>query len=165
MRSLGAMIELSVASSGNCHWTADVAISPTAYSTAIAPPDFPAAKKREMLMTTIRKIAFIGTAAMALAAASPAFAAEAKIKIIAENDKLQVMDVVQNPGDTGAMESRLGVVVHWITGGTVERSFADGSKQVMTRKDGETTLINEKRPYGVKNIGKTVTHLIEIKLK
>ena len=46
-----------------------------------------------------------------MAAASPAFAAEAKIKIIAENDKLQVMDVVQNPGDTGAMESRLGVVV------------------------------------------------------
>jgi hypothetical protein len=113
-----------------------------------------------------RTVLFGGAAvALALVACGPALGAEAVQKVIAESQKLQVIDVVQQPGDTGAMADRQGQVIHWITGGTVERTFADGSKQVMTRKDGETIIITEKRPYAVKNIGKTVTHLIEVKLK
>ncbi len=110
-------------------------------------------------MIHVSRIALLGAAALAFGA-SPLLAAEATTKVIAENVKLQVIDVLQKPGDTGPMESRLGLVVHWVTGGKVERTYADGTKEVMTRKNGETALITEKRPYAVKNIGTTTTHLI-----
>src|SRR5215471_3675152 len=86
-------------------------------------------------------------------------------KVIAENEKLRVLDVVDKPGDVSAPTVRQGRVVHWITGGKLERTYADGTKEVLTRKGGETTLITEKRPYSVKNIGQTSVHLIEVELK
>lgn len=86
-------------------------------------------------------------------------------KTIAENDKLVVIDVVDKPGDVAPSMTREGWVVHWLTGGKIERTYADGSKEVITRKGGETMLITEKRAYSVKNIGTTSVHLIEIKLK
>jgi hypothetical protein len=100
--------------------------------------------------------------AQAMSMAGPGMATQ---KVIAENEKLQVIDVVQPPGTVGAMASRTGLVVHWITGGTAERTYADGSKDVVVRKTGETAIITEKRPFSVKNVGKTITHLIEVKLK
>ncbi|HET7084682.1 MAG TPA: hypothetical protein VFI23_07930 [Rhizomicrobium sp.] len=94
--------------------------------------------------------------------ATPVFAAEAVPKTLAESDKLTVLDVVEKPGDTGPMATRLGQVIHVISGGTFERTFADGTKQTVQRKDGETALIKEKRPYSVRNAGTTTIHLIEI---
>ena len=101
---------------------------------------------------------FVGTA-------NPAKASEPMSKVLAENEKLQVLDVVDRPGDVSPAIVRQGRVVHWITGGKLERTYADGSKEVLTRKGGETTLITEKRPYSVKNIGTTSVHLIEVELK
>ena len=50
-----------------------------------------------------------------------------------------------------------------ISGGTFERTFADGTKQTVTRKSGETALVTEKRAYGVRNAGTATTiHLIEV---
>ncbi len=118
-------------------------------------------------MTYTSRIVLYCASAMAFAVAgsSPLLAAEATQKVLAENEKLKVIDVMQKPGDTGPMASRLGLVVHWVSGGTVERTYADGTKEVMNRKSGETALITEKRPYSVKNVGKTTTHLIEVQLK
>jgi hypothetical protein len=94
--------------------------------------------------------------------ATPLFAAEATQKTLAESDKLTVIDVVEKPGDTGAMGTRLGQVIYVISGGTFERTFADGTKQTVKRKDGETALITEKRAYSVRNAGTTTIHLIEV---
>jgi hypothetical protein len=94
--------------------------------------------------------------------ATPLFAAEATQKTLAKSDKLTVIDVVEKPGDTGAMATRLGQVIYVISGGTFERTFADGTKQTVTRKDGETALITEKRGYSVRNAGTTTIHLIEV---
>ena len=87
------------------------------------------------------------------------------LKVLAENEKLQVIDVVYQPGDTGAASSKDGLVVYHLSNGTIERSFADGSKKVVTYKTGETTIIAEKRPYSTKNIGKTAVHEIVFQLK
>lgn len=118
-------------------------------------------------MSNTPRIALFCASAMtfAVVGSSSLFAAEATQKVIAENEKLQVIDVVQKPGDTGPMASRLGLVVHWVTGGKVERTYDDGTKEVMNRKSGETALITEKRKYSVKNVGTTTTHLIEVQLK
>lgn len=86
-------------------------------------------------------------------------------KTLAENEKMLVRDVVYKPGDTGPMQSRDGMVIYHITNSTVERTFADGSKQVVTPKAGEAEIINEKRPYSTKNIGKNTNHLIAVSQK
>jgi len=87
------------------------------------------------------------------------------LKVLAENEKLQVIDVVYHPGDTGAASSKDGLVVYHLSAGTIERSYADGSKKVVNYKAGETMIIDEKRSYSTKNIGKTVVHEIVFQLK
>jgi hypothetical protein len=86
-------------------------------------------------------------------------------KVIAENDKMQVSDVVIKPGEGGAMRSREGLFTYAITGGSLERTYADGTKEVVTRKSGESFLNKEKRAYSTKNVGKTTIHLISVQLK
>ncbi len=87
------------------------------------------------------------------------------LTVLAENEKLQVINVVYQPGDTGAASSKDGLVVYHLSAGTIERSYADGSKKVVTYKAGQTTIIDEKRPYSTKNIGKTAVHEIVVQLK
>jgi beta-alanine degradation protein BauB len=87
------------------------------------------------------------------------------LTVLAENEKLLVIDVVYQPGDTGAASSKDGLVVYHLSGGTIERTYADGSKKVVTYKAGQTTIIAEKRPYSTKNIGKTAIHEIVVQLK
>ena len=88
-----------------------------------------------------------------------------KATVLAENEKLQVIDVVYQPGDIGAASSKDGLVVYHLSSGTIERSYADGSKQIMTYKVGQTMVIAEKRPYSTKNIGTTSVHEIVVQLK
>ncbi len=86
-------------------------------------------------------------------------------KVIAENEKLQVSDVVIKPGEGGAMRSREGLFTYSISGGSLERTYGDGTKEVVKRKTGESFLNREKRPYSTKNVGKTTIHLIAVQLK
>jgi hypothetical protein len=90
---------------------------------------------------------------------------EPTIKVIAENDKLQVVDIVDKPGDVSPPSVRAGRVSHWLTPARLQRTFADGTKDVIVHKSGETTLNTEKRPYSVKNIGTTSVHLIQVVVK
>ena len=86
-------------------------------------------------------------------------------KVIAENEKLIVTDTVTRPGEGTAMQSREGWVYIYVSGGKVERTYADGSKKVVPRKSGQVVLNNEKRPYSTKNIGTTTVHIIVVHLK
>jgi hypothetical protein len=104
----------------------------------------------------------VSATAFAVAGSSPLLAAEATQKVLAENDKIQIIDVVEHPGDTGAMELRLGNAFYVVNGGTFERTFADGTKEVTPRKSGDAVIVKEKRPYSVKNVGTTTIHLIEV---
>ena len=87
------------------------------------------------------------------------------IKTVFENDKIAVMDNLLKPGEESASANRTGLIVYYLSGGTYERIFADGSKQTMTSKPGQSFLNPEKRPYAVTNTGKTALHVITIKLK
>jgi hypothetical protein len=132
-------------------------------------------------MTNIpRTILFcVSAMALALAFSDPAFAqgmamdkggamktaGQSTIKTIAENEKLIVTDGVTRPGEVTPMQSREGWVYHYVIGGKVERTFADGSKDIVIRKTGETLIVTEKRPYSAKNIGTTTVHSIVVHLK
>jgi hypothetical protein len=109
--------------------------------------------------------AFAQSMAMEKGGAVQKTAHQRTLTVLAENEKLLVSDVVYQPGDTGAASSKDGLVVYHLSGGTIERTYADGSKQIVTYKAGQTTIIAEKRPYSTKNIGKTAIHEIVVQLK
>lgn len=108
------------------------------------------------------RIALLGASIAGLALATPVFAAEPTVKVLTENDTMQVLDVIEKPGDVGAMAKRTGTVIYVMSGGTFERTYADGTKETLPRKSGDAAIITEKRAYSVKNIGTTTIHLIEV---
>lgn len=104
---------------------------------------------------------------LALIAFSPA-SAQPKSgvnKTVFENDKIIVMDAVIKPGQSLPSADRSGMIYYYISGGKVERTFADGTKETVTRKTGQAMVNTEKRPYAVENTGTTTAHVIAIKLK
>lgn len=121
------------------------------------------------------RVAFIlaSSAVISMVASSPLHAAgkshanagEATQKLIAESSKMRVYDIVERPGQTGPKMSRLGQFIYTFDGGTIERTFADGSKVVIHRKAGESYIVDEKRPYSVRNVGDTTIHIIAVEPK
>src|ERR1700712_3269329 len=81
--------------------------------------------------------AFAQSMAMEKSGAAQA-AHQRTLTVLAENEKLQVIDVVYQPGDAGAASSKDGLVVYHLSSGTIERSYADGSKKVVIYKAGQT---------------------------
>jgi len=67
-------------------------------------------------------------------------------KVLAENDKFQIVEIIEQPGDTGPVAVRFGHGVYLMSGGTFERTFADGTKQTTARKTGEAMIISENAP-------------------
>jgi hypothetical protein len=106
-------------------------------------------------------------ASLALIVPSPAGAQPkpGMTKTVFENDKITVVDNVLKPGEESPSQDRGGLILYYISGGTVERTFADGKKETITRKTGQALVNPEKRPYAVTNTGKTTLHVITIKLK
>jgi hypothetical protein len=86
-------------------------------------------------------------------------------KTVYENDKIAIMDNILKPGDTSPSADRAGMFYYYIQGGTVERTFADGTKETVVRKTGQALQNPEKRPYAVENTGKNTVRVISIKLK
>jgi hypothetical protein len=104
---------------------------------------------------------------LALIAFSPASAQpkQGVSKTVFENDKVIVMDSVIKPGEGLPSADRSGAIYYYLSGSKVERTFADGTKETVTRKTGQALVNTEKRPYSVVNTGTTTAHVISIKLK
>jgi hypothetical protein len=94
-----------------------------------------------------------------------AVAGEVMVKEIEQNDKLRVYEATFKPGDVLKSAKRPMQVIHVIKGGTLERTYTDGTKETVQWKTGDTRIISEERPFGVKNIGKGVVHLLVIASK
>jgi hypothetical protein len=130
-------------------------------------------KKSSSLLAALLVPAF----AIALASAAPALAQDSKpaasapktgtvtIKEIDKNDKFRVYEAISHPGDMSPSALRSARVVHAIKGGTLERTFADGKKETVQWKTGDTKIISETQPYSVKNVGKTTVHLLVVESK
>ncbi len=86
-------------------------------------------------------------------------------KTLSENAKLAVFDMVAKPGETSPIQARPMRVVYIISGGTFERTFADGKKEVIEEKAGETKILDVPKPYALKNIGKTTIHGVIVSMK
>ena len=106
-------------------------------------------------------------ASLALVVSSPVVAQPkaGTSKTVFENDKVTVLDTIIKPGEGLPSANRGGVIIYYLSGGKVERTFADGTKETVTRKTGQALVNSEKRPYAVENTGTTTLHTIAITLK
>lgn len=118
-------------------------------------------------MKALKAVSAIVSASFILAALSPAGAQpkQGTSKTVFENDKVAILDSVMKPGEGLPSADRSGLIIYYVSGGKIERIFADGSKETITRKSGQAMANTEKRPYAVENTGTTTTHVVAIKLK
>ena len=83
----------------------------------------------------------------------PAVVASNVFKVLNENDKVRVLDVVSKPGDVAKMHSHPDHVVYVVTGGRA--SFTSGDKtQEMELKTGSVNFFDAQENE-MKNIGNT----------
>jgi quercetin dioxygenase-like cupin family protein len=90
---------------------------------------------------------------------------EGTINEIGQNDKVRVIEVTYQPGEGSASAKRPMRVVYCLKGGTLERTYADGTKETAEWKAGDTKIISEPRPYALKNVGKSVIHYLVVFVK
>jgi hypothetical protein len=99
---------------------------------------------------------------------APAFAQPAP-KTLAENDKATVTETTLAAGATAKIGAPQGPFFarYYLSSGTLEYTYADGTKETITRKAGTAVIISatDKRPASIKNIGKTALHLITVGVK
>jgi len=112
---------------------------------------------------------WVSSLALALTLSAPTFAQD-KPKVLAENNKVVVTEA--NPLAVGATITPAApqgplFVRYYLSGGTLEYTYADGTKENITRKAGTAVIISstDKRPTSVKNIGKTALRSIVVNVK
>lgn len=89
-----------------------------------------------------------------------------KTKALLENDKVKAYELTYAPGaeNTGVASSAVRIV-RVLKGGTLLRSFADGRKEKVVWKTGETKQLDPVQAYTAKNIGKSEVKLYVVLLK
>jgi hypothetical protein len=93
-------------------------------------------------------------------------APKAVIKVLTENDKLRAFETTFAPGaQNTAVPSTATRVVRALSGGTLERTYADGKKEKVVYKTGEVRINNPSPAYTVKNVGKTEVKLYVVQVK
>ncbi len=88
------------------------------------------------------------------------------MKVLKENDKVRAYEVVFKPGaENTAIPSTSVRVVRALSGGKIQRTYADGKKEDVVYKNGDVR-INEVSPaYTAKNVGKTEIRLYVVQIK
>ncbi len=93
----------------------------------------------------------------------PLMAASNVYKLLNENDKVRVLEVVFKPGDVAKMHHHPDHVVYALNGGKL--SFLSGGKtQEMEIKEGSVIFL-EAQDHEAKNVGNTTVDLIVMELK
>jgi hypothetical protein len=80
---------------------------------------------------------------------------EATLKVFVDNDKVRVFEIRFKPGDQGANVARPARVLRVLKGGTLMRTFADGTSDKRAYKTGEVVFEESAQPFVPKNVGKS----------
>lgn len=93
-------------------------------------------------------------------------AAKASMKVLQENDKVRAYETTLAPGaQNTAVPSSATRVLRVLSGGTIERTHADGKKEKVQYKTGDVRILNPSPAYTAKNIGKTEVKLYIVQVK
>ena len=113
------------------------------------------------------RLAYRGLA-LSLMLSAPAIAQTAP-KTLAENNKATVSESTLAVGETATIGAPQGAFLsrYYLSGGTLEYTYADGKKETVTRKAGTALIISstDRRPATVKNTGATALHFITMTVK
>ena len=85
-------------------------------------------------------------------------------KVLIENDQVRVTETTYKPGASSAMRERPDRVARNLSSATMEKTTADGRKEVKNYKEGEVRF-SPKETYVQKNIGKTDYVVFTVNLK
>jgi hypothetical protein len=93
-------------------------------------------------------------------------ASKATMKVLLDNEKARAWETTIAPGaENNAVPSTATRVLRVLSGGTLERTYADGKKEKIEYKAGEVRMLNPSPAYSVKNIGKTEVKLYVVQVK
>jgi hypothetical protein len=93
-------------------------------------------------------------------------APKATVKVLQENDKVRAFETTFAPGaENTAVPSSATRVVRVLSGGTLERTYADGKKEKVEYKTGDVRINNPSPAYTTKNIGKSEVKLYVVQVK
>lgn len=101
-------------------------------------------------------------------AAAKAEKGKSTVKVFYDDDSVRIFEATFKPGDVGATGPRPLRIIRPLKSGTLERTFADGSKDKVQFKAGEVKVLQpESKPYTPKNIGKEnlVLYVVYVKAK
>jgi hypothetical protein len=88
------------------------------------------------------------------------------MKVLSENDKVRAYETTLKPGaENKAVPSSATRVLRVLTGGTLERTYADGKKEKIEYKAGDVRILNPSPAYTAKNVGKTEVKLYIVQVK
>ncbi|MBV8468035.1 MAG: hypothetical protein JO218_18990 [Burkholderiales bacterium] len=91
------------------------------------------------------------------------------MKIVLENDKVQVRETSWKPGDVRPSEAVANRVVRVMKGGTLLREYPDGKTQEVRFQTGEVRWLDSSTgattAYSIKNVGTTEVVLYTVILK
>lgn len=117
------------------------------------------------LKTISRSTLLVTTVALIASSSAIAQPKAATSKTVFENDKVTIIDSVTKPGEGLPSAARGGLILYYLSGGAIERTYADGKKETVTRKTGQALVNTEMRPYATTNTGSTTVHVIAITVK
>ena len=108
--------------------------------------------------------------AIAFVASGIAIAQEkgkATTKVLIDNDKVLVTEITYRPGDVGGDDRSQYRVNRTLQGGTLERTYADGKKELVQITTGQVRYLEPSKGgnYIVTNVGKTTIVNYVVRLK
>lgn len=86
-------------------------------------------------------------------AASPVHAGSCETKVIDDNEKMKTLEHVCKPGDGAPLAKRGWRAYYLIEGGKLERTYDDGSKEVIDYKTGDSRSLADDRAFSYRNVG------------
>ena len=103
---------------------------------------------------------------MGLVSHVPARADDAELKVLLENDRVEVRQISWKPGEVRPAEAVSSRVVSVLEGGTLARLYPDGKSQEIVFKTGEVKWFEAATAaYALKNIGGSNVVLFAVILK
>jgi quercetin dioxygenase-like cupin family protein len=85
-------------------------------------------------------------------------------RVLFENDRVRVLDVRINPGETSEMHTHPANIVYALSSAQVRFSFPDGTSREVTIKEGDLVW-SEGTTHEIKNIGETLDWGVIVELK
>lgn len=85
-------------------------------------------------------------------------------KLILENDKVRVLRITINPGDSAALHQHPDNVLVVLEGGVLHMTYADGSTKQLELTTGSAIFL-ESLKHSVVNSGNTTIRMIQVELK